>query len=40
MRDSQTPKGLNMQVLNELKKVKFYSKFIKALENVNKRVSK
>mgnify|MGYP006107871139 FL=1 len=40
VRDSQTPKGLNMQVLNELKKVKFYSKFIKALENVNKRVSK
>jgi len=40
VRDSQTPKGLNMQVLNELKKAKFYNKFIKALENVNKRVSK
>jgi len=39
VRDSQTPKGLNMQVLNELKRVKFYNKFIKALENVNKRVS-
>jgi len=38
--DSQTPKGLNMQVLKELKKVKFFSNFIKALENVNKRVSK
>ena len=40
VKDSQTPKGLNMQVLNELKKAKFYNKFIKALENVNKRVSK
>ena len=38
--DSQTPKGLNMQVLKELKKGKFYSKFFKALDNVNKRVSK
>ena len=38
--DSQTPKGLNMQVLNELKKGKFFTKFTKALENVNKRVSK
>jgi len=37
---SQTPKGLNMQALNELKKAKFYNKFIKALENINKRVSK
>jgi pyrroline-5-carboxylate reductase len=37
--DSQTPRGLNMQVLNELKKGKFYSKFIKAMDNVNKRVS-
>jgi len=37
--DSQTPKGLNMQVLKELKKGKFFTKFIKALENVNKRVS-
>ena len=37
---SQTPKGLNMQALNELKKAKFYNKFIKALENVNKRVSR
>ena len=37
--DSQTPKGLNMQVLNELKRSKFYSKFIKAMDNVNKRVS-
>ena len=40
VKDSQTPKGLNMQVLNELKKAKFYNKFIIALENVNKRVSK
>ena len=38
--DSQTPKGLNMQVLKELKKGNFYSKFLKALDNVNKRVSK
>ncbi len=38
--DSQTPKGLNMQVLNELKKVNFFKKFTKALENVNRRVSK
>ena len=38
--DSQTPKGLNMQVLNELKKGKFFTKFTKALENVNRRVSK
>ena len=37
--DSQTPNGLNMQVLNELKKGRFYSKFIKAMDNVNKRVS-
>jgi pyrroline-5-carboxylate reductase len=37
--DSQTPKGLNMQVLNELKKGKFYSKFIKAMDNINRRVS-
>ena len=37
--DSQTPKGLNMQVLNELRRSKFYSKFIKAMDNVNKRVS-
>ena len=38
--DSQTPKGLNMQVLNELKKGKFFTKLFKALENVNKRVIK
>jgi pyrroline-5-carboxylate reductase len=37
--DSQTPDGLNMQVLNELKKGRFYSKFIKAMDNINKRVS-
>ena len=40
VKDSQTPKGLNMQVLNELRRNKFYSNFFKALENVNKRVSK
>ena len=38
--DSQTPKGLNMQVLNELKKGKFFIKFSKALDNVNKTLSK
>jgi pyrroline-5-carboxylate reductase len=37
--DSQTPKGLNMQVLNELKRSKFFTKFIKAIDNINKRVS-
>jgi pyrroline-5-carboxylate reductase len=37
--DSQTPKGLNMQVLKELKKGKFYSKLIKAMDNINRRVS-
>ena len=37
--DSQTPKGLNMQVLNELKRGKFYNKFTKAMDNINKRVS-
>ena len=30
--ESQTPKGLNMQLLKELKKGKFFIKFIKALE--------
>jgi|TARA_B110000444_G_C18692136_1_gene524816 pyrroline-5-carboxylate reductase len=38
--DSQTPKGLNMQALQELKKAKFFEKFTKALDNINKRVSK
>ena len=28
-----------MQVLNELKRGKFYTKFIKAMDNINKRVS-
>ncbi|MDC0618989.1 pyrroline-5-carboxylate reductase, partial [Pelagibacteraceae bacterium] len=37
--DSQTPKGLNMQVLKELKKGKFYTKFIKAMDNISRRVS-
>ena len=39
VKESQTPKVLNMQVLNELKKGKFYSKLIKAMDNINKRVS-
>ena len=38
--DSQTPKGLNMQVLKELRRSKFYKSFVKSLENVNKRVSR
>ena len=38
--DSQTPNGLNMQVLNELKKGKFFTKFTNALENINNRVNK
>jgi hypothetical protein len=29
-----------MQALQELKKAKFYYKFMKALDNINKRVSK
>ncbi len=36
--DSQTPGGLNMQVLNELKKGKFYDKFLKSLDNVHRRI--
>ena len=40
VKDSQTSKGLNMQVLKELRKGKFYNKFLKSLDNVNKRVSK
>ena len=38
--DSQTPKGLNMQVLQELKKAKFFNKFAKALDNINIRISR
>ena len=38
--DSQTPNGLNMQVLKELQKGKFYTKLIKALENINRRINK
>ena len=34
--ESQTPKGLNMQVLKELKRVRFYDKFRQSLENVHK----
>ena len=40
VKDSQTPKGLNMQVLKDLKKAKFFNKFIIALNNINKRISK
>ena len=36
--DSQTPGGLNMQALKELKKGKFYDKFLKSLDNVHKRI--
>jgi len=36
--DSQTPGGLNMQVLNELKKRKFYDKFLKSQDNVHRRI--
>ena len=38
--ESQTPKGLNMQVLKELKKVRFYDKFKQVLKNVHKRIKK
>ena len=40
VKESQTPNGLNMQVLKELQKGKFYNKLINALENINKRVGK
>ena len=40
VKESQTPNGLNMQVLKELKKVKFYDKFIKSLNNVHKRIKR
>ena len=36
--ESQTPGGLNMQVVKELKKVKFYDKFLKSLDNVHRRI--
>tara|TARA_Y100000992_G_C21225905_1_gene472846 strand:+ start:57 stop:821 length:765 start_codon:yes stop_codon:yes gene_type:complete len=36
--DSQTPNGLNMQVLKELKKGKFYKKFNLSLSNVHKTI--
>tara|TARA_A100001011_G_scaffold55813_1_gene54653 strand:+ start:6952 stop:7716 length:765 start_codon:yes stop_codon:yes gene_type:complete len=38
VKDSQTPNGLNMQVLSELKKGKFYDKLIKSLNNVHKKI--
>jgi len=38
--ESQTPKGLNMQVLKELKKVRFYDKFKQSLINVHKRIKR
>ena len=38
--ESQTPKGLNMQVLKELKKAKFYEKINKSLNNVYKKFKK
>ena len=40
VRESQTPKGLNMQFLKELKRKKFFSKFVQSLDSINKRVSK
>ncbi|MAJ85504.1 MAG: pyrroline-5-carboxylate reductase [Candidatus Pelagibacter sp.] len=36
--DSQTPKGLNMLVLKELKKSKFYDIFIKSLNSVYTKI--
>mgnify|MGYP003334386647 FL=1 len=38
--ESQTPNGINMQVLKELKKGKFFNKLKKSLKNINKRLSK
>ena len=38
--ESQTPKGLNMQVLKELKKSNFFTKFSNSLDSIGKRVSK
>ena len=40
VKESQTPKGLNMKVLNELKKRKFFVNFSKALDNINRLISK
>ena len=38
--ESQTPNGINMQFLKELKKAKFYKKYLNSLNNINKRVSR
>jgi pyrroline-5-carboxylate reductase len=40
VKDSQTPKGLNEQGLNELKKNGFYKKLEKTLNNIHKRLDK
>jgi len=38
--ESQTPKGLNEQALNELQRGKFYSKLVKTLNNIHARLNK
>ena len=40
VKDSQTPNGLNMQVLKELKKINFYKKYITSLNNIYKKIKK
>ena len=40
VKNSQTPKGLNEQVLKELKKAGFYKKLEKTLNSIHKRLSK
>ena len=40
VKDSQTPKGLNEQGVNELYKAGFYKSLVKTLDNIHKRLSK
>ena len=38
--ESQTPNGLNMQVLKELKKTNFYKKYTTSLNNIYRRIKR
>ena len=40
VKDSQTPRGLNEQSVNELRKLGFYSSLNKTMESVLKRLKK
>ena len=40
VKDSQTPKGLNEQGVNELYKAGFYKSLVKTLDSIHKRLSK